>query len=131
MVMQKLRHARVQTYSYVISALCLIFLGTLSMGNVAAAAPVPVFTKHTVATSGSGLYGLVVGSDDNIWYTIPQANVIGKFIVADGSTVEYSAGNPQSVTLGPDGNVWFTAGQPSGDKVGKITPPRVLSRSMT
>src|SRR5690242_14567046 len=60
---------------------------------------------------------LVVGSDGNIWFTMPsQPSSIGRLTPA-GVVTEFTPPNdggyqsfPGDITSGPDGNLWFTMG---------------------
>lgn len=65
---------------------------------------------------------ITMGSDGNLWFTVPAENKIGKISTAgtylDEYTVPTTNSSPNSITAGPDGNIWFT--ENAGNKIGKM-----------
>ena len=82
-------------------------------------------TEFSVPSKGSP-YGIVAGSDGNLWFTA-GSNKVGKITTA-GVVSEYSLpanSFPSGIVAGADGNLWFTEGATS--KIGKITTAGVVS----
>lgn len=71
---------------------------------------------------------LAVGLDQNLWYTDPATNAIGRMSpVGELSAfpIPTAASGPNDITTGPDGNLWFT--ETSAGKIGAITPGGVIT----
>lgn len=60
---------------------------------------------------GEAMFNLASGPDGNIWFTQPNANIIGK-VTTDGVITEFNLSDqnysPRQIIAGPDGNIWFT-----------------------
>ena len=78
---------------------------------------------------------IAVGSDGNLWFTLPYQNQIGR-ITPDGTITEFDCptmeSNPLIITAGPDGNLWFTEVDTTSpyhlaDRIGRITPTGVIT----
>jgi uncharacterized delta-60 repeat protein len=84
--------------------------------------------EFPVPTTGSGMAGIALGADDNLWFTEKTAGKIGR-ITQDGVVTEFplsnSAAAPAAITAGPDGNLWFT--EPPANKLGRITTSGVIT----
>jgi streptogramin lyase len=76
--------------------------------------------------------GMAVGSDGNVWFTIPFAG-IGR-LNPDGSVSVFTAGitsdSVRQITPGPDGNLWFTEFN-SPQHIGKVTTAGVITEVAT
>lgn len=89
-----------------------------------------VYTEFNVLTWSSGIAGLTVGRDGNIWFSEAWADKIGH-ITPSGAVTEFSISPspftvyPWGITTGPDGNIWFT-GYYSG-MIGCVTPSGSVS----
>jgi streptogramin lyase len=75
---------------------------------------------------------MAVGSDGNVWFTIPFAG-IGR-LNPDGSVSVFTAGitsdSVRQITPGPDGNLWFTEFN-SPQHIGKVTTAGVITEVAT
>ncbi|MGI9188339.1 MAG: Vgb family protein [Gaiellales bacterium] len=83
------------------------------------------------------------GPDGNMWFTVPDAKVVGKITSAGVITLFPVGVAPGGITAGPDGNLWFTTRACGGGgfictdaatfydtgsaKLGRITPTRDVS----
>lgn len=60
---------------------------------------------------GEFQFRITEGPDGNIWFTQPNANIIGKFETDDEILTEYiysdSDVEPHAIAAGPDGNIYF------------------------
>ena len=79
-------------------------------------------TEYPVPTPGDPTE-IAVGPDNNLWYTDPAANLIGR-ITPSGSITEFTGGPrpraaPTGIAKGPDGALWFT--EADAGKIGRIT----------
>ncbi|MEO5361638.1 MAG: Ig-like domain repeat protein, partial [Nitrospirota bacterium] len=89
-----------------------------------------VITEYTIPADISYPNGIVVGPDNNIWFTDYHNNAIWQLTTA-GVFTQYtlpSAGflsMPQSIVLGPDGNLWFA--ERDNNKIGMITMTGVIT----
>ncbi len=94
-------------------------------GSVPLAHP---FLEEFAVTPGSGLAGITVGPDNNVWFTEQSSGKIGQITPA-GTITEFdvptAAGEPTGITAGPDSNLWFT--EQAGNKIGRITPAGVIT----
>ncbi len=86
------------------------------------------FLEEFAVTPGSGLAGITVGPDNNVWFTEQSSGTIGRITPA-GTITEFplptAAGGPAGIAPGPDGNLWFT--EQAGNKIGRITPAGVIT----
>ncbi len=71
-------------------------------------------------TANPRVSSIVVGPDNNLWFTEWAASKIGRITVA-GIITEWAlaASQPDSIVPGPDGNLWFV--ESNANKIGKIT----------
>jgi streptogramin lyase len=66
----------------------------------------PAITQFPIL--GGSPNGITLGVDGALWFTEPDANLVGR-IIPSGTVVEYSvSGRPLDLALGPDGALWFT-----------------------
>src|SRR5262245_9243293 len=69
-----------------------------------------VITEFTLPATGSGPWGIVTGSDGNLWFTEANASRIGMVNPTTHGVSEFAtptAGSgPVGITGGPDGNLW-------------------------
>ena len=67
-------------------------------------------TEYGGLTPGSAPASIAAGPDDNLWFTEPGSNKIGRVTTA-GSFTEYAIPTKGSgaagIVAGPDGNLWF------------------------
>jgi RHS repeat-associated protein len=97
--------------------------GTVVAASVASH-PVASDEEYSLPKS-SEPYGIVTGSDGNLWFTDLGTKKIGK-ITTSGTITEYSSGEyPFKITSGSDKNLWFTGGITS--KIGKMTTSGALT----
>ncbi len=86
------------------------------------------FTSFNVPTASSAPAHIVVGSDNNLWFTENSGNKIGRITTA-GAFTEFPITTPQSfpigIAAGSDGNLWFV--ESTTDKVGRITTAGVIT----
>ncbi|HVO22496.1 MAG TPA: hypothetical protein VMW56_02590, partial [Candidatus Margulisiibacteriota bacterium] len=84
--------------------------------------------EFSVPTAGSGVAGITVGPDDNLWFTEKTAGKIGQITPA-GTVSEFALSSgtaaPAGIAAGPDDNLWFT--EQSANKVGRITTAGVIT----
>jgi streptogramin lyase len=85
-------------------------------------------TEYPVTTPGDPTE-IAVGPDNNLWYTDPTANLVGR-ITPNGSVTEFTDGltdaaGPAGITKGPDGALWFT--EADAGQIGRITTSGVIS----
>ena len=108
-----------------LAAAAVLFVGSLALPNVFAAATI---NEYTLPTVDSRPHSVVQGSDGNLWFTEYGNNKIGK-ITTSGAITEYSVlsanSGPHDIAKGPDGNIWFT--EVISNKIGEITPSGVVS----
>lgn len=95
----------------------------LSLGWCSGArAATPVITEFSAGiTPSSGLQGIALGPDGNMWFTEFGASKIGRITPA-GAVTEFPlapGAMPYDIAAGHDGNLWFT--QFGDDKLGRIT----------
>ena len=71
---------------------------------------------------GGKPYSIVEGPDGAMWFTMPEANRLGRTTTGDDVTfVDLpSGGRPVFITSGPDGNLWYTKQEPG--RIGRVTP---------
>ena len=73
--------------------------------------------------------GIVVGPDNNVWFTETAASKIGVMSPQGTLLNEYSTktanSQPREIVVGPDKNLWFT--ESAGNKIGMITPAGVVT----
>jgi streptogramin lyase len=77
---------------------------------------------------GSGVQGITVGPGDDLWFTDPGANEIGR-ITPEGLITRFSEGikgNPSAIAAGQEGDIWFT--EPGTNQIGRITPEGVVTQ---
>ena len=75
----------------------------------------------------TGLTGITVGPDGNLWFTEPNLDSIGR-MTPSGQVTQFPVFiTPAGITVGPDGNLWFTC--PDEDTICQITTSGQLSLS--
>jgi len=82
-----------------------------------------VMDMRVPPTLGSGVFGITVGPDGNIWFTEGSTNKVGSMSLASVFGPELilsAASQPRGITPGPDGNLWFT--EYLGNRIGRATP---------
>ncbi len=96
---------------------------------------VPTFSETTVVptvsgafaefpiTPGSNPYGMTLGPDGAIWFTLQYSNQIGR-ITPDGHLEKFGVRglvfNPTEITVGPDKAIWFVQGY-SNNQLGHLS----------
>jgi virginiamycin B lyase len=111
-------------------ALWFVEEGSSTIGRITTAGAVtdhfPVTTNPTPPVTDPTLPALdqiVLGPDNNLWFTQPRDDQIGVMAPNGGVIAEYtvspSQSKPDAITRGPDGNLWFTA--PGANLIGRIT----------
>jgi len=77
-----------------------------------------IFALDTGATPQQ----ITVGPDDNLWFTDPGLNRIGRITTAGLVTaypIPTGASGPLGITAGPDGALWFT--ETTANQIGRVT----------
>jgi streptogramin lyase len=70
--------------------------------------------------SYSGPYGIVAGSDGNVWFTETSASADVGRLSPTGSLTEFPpSSTARNIALGADGNLWFT--EPGNGAIGRST----------
>jgi streptogramin lyase len=102
--------------------------------KVAKVSPVgTIIAQYSVPTTPSpgnpqgNLWGIALGSDNNLWFTETTAHKVAK-VTIDGVFTEYpvpSGGSPFGITLGPDGNLWVT--EQGTNKIASVTTSGVFT----
>jgi virginiamycin B lyase len=79
---------------------------------------------YPVPTANSFPIGIVVGPDDNVWFTEKNGHKIGKLNTKSNVITEYATptanSGPVGIAVGPDNNIWFT--EADANKIGKLDP---------
>ncbi len=77
--------------------------------------------------------GIALGTDHNIWFTMPQDHRIGR-LTPDGKIATFAmpdqgdaTGSPSNIALGADGAMWFTEFNQS--RIGRITTSGAIAES--
>ncbi len=105
-----------------------------SVTNQPAAVPTVVATSVPVSefgipTPAAGLWGLVRGPDDNLWFTEMTAGKIGRIASGTGQVTEFPLPSPKAqpgaITVGPDQALWFT--ESGNTMIGRITTAGLFS----
>jgi virginiamycin B lyase len=88
-------------------------------GQVAKVTSAGVTTAYDV--TGNAAWDIVTGPDNNLWYTVPDGNRVGKITTAGVfNDFPVTAGGDQfGITVGPDGALWFA--QAVANSIGRIT----------
>ena len=103
----------------------LALLAVVVTAPVAMADPVGQISEFSTGLNVHSIpFGVVSGSDGNLWFTDEGTSAIGR-ITPSGQITEYSNGlsaasRPSSIAAAPDGNLWFTDEGTSA--IGRITP---------
>lgn len=86
-------------------------------------APGQIIGDYATSSPDSGPVSIASGPDGNLWYTLQNANKIGR-VTPQGKITEYDVptqgSRPFGIAAGPDGNIWFT--EESGNKIGRFDP---------
>ena len=84
-------------------------------------------TEYPVPTASSGVDGIALGSDGNIWYTEPSTNKVGRINPSNptGDNVDWSitaspGSSPTGIAAVLDGDLWIT--QSSTGQIGQFSP---------
>jgi len=95
-------------------------------------------TPHAIeytssALSGSGLHGLALGPDGNLWAAGYSNSSIDR-VTPSGSITKFTSGitsssSPNAIIAGPDGNLWFT--EQTSSKIGKISTSGTVTEYST
>jgi streptogramin lyase len=71
----------------------------------------------------SGPYGIVTGSDGNVWVTETSAPADVGRLTPTGSLTEFPPSfTAENITLGVDGNLWFAEPGTGANNIGRCTP---------
>src|SRR6266536_661072 len=102
---------------------------TVLLALTSAVQPLCLSGEYSTPTPNSGPISIVLGPDDNLWFTEHWENKIGR-ITATGTISEFVIPTrkslPGSITAGPDGNIWFTE-KAITNKIGRITPSGTIT----
>ncbi|TDC13306.1 virginiamycin B lyase, partial [Streptomyces sp. 8K308] len=76
-------------------------------------------TLITVSEPAAGPYGITVGPDGAVWFTLVHAGELGR-LAPDGRVDRFPVGaGPSLITTGQDGALWFSLNQ--ANAIGRIT----------
>ena len=95
-------------------------------GTILAEYPVPTAPPSPGNPQGN-LWGITLGSDNNLWFTETSAHKVAK-VTTGGVFTEYalpSGGSPLGITVGPDLNLWVT--EQGTNKIAKVTTAGVVT----
>ena len=79
------------------------------------------FTNYRLPNATAKPQGIMVGLDNNLWFTESGASKLGR-LTTTGQLVEFSLGagsKPQQIVSGPDGALWFT--ETGTNQIGRVT----------
>ena len=85
--------------------------------------------EYPLPNAYSGPSGITAGPDNNVWFTEPYSNRVGKITTA-GTITEFSTAggtvpiDPDDIVTGPDGNLWFGGVQ----GIGRMTTAGTLTQ---
>ena len=93
-------------------------------------------TTFNLGSTNSTPESIAAGPDGNLWFTEPNANVIGRITPAGQITlfnVPTPGSQPTGITAGPNGNIWFTeaASRHIGEYFLTGTPPAAAAPTTT
>src|SRR2546430_16327855 len=105
-----------------------IWFGEGSTGKIASVTSNGVITEYQFSFFGVSV-GITTGSDGNIWFTDQTDHAVRRFEIASGRFTEFPTPTPNSfpgdITTGSHGEMAFR--EQAGEKVGRITPHRVIT----
>src|SRR5215213_2131138 len=82
-----------------------------SVSTMTPAQAAPSTYRSFAIPSGADARSIVQGPDGNLWFTLPEANKIGRITPA-GAVTEFTLpvanSVPCGIAAGPDGSLWFT-----------------------
>ncbi len=88
----------------------------------------PILPKHGFEATAVPT-GLIVGPDQNLWYSDAFANYVSRLTPSGVVTAFATSGQAYDMCAGPDGNVWFTERQ--AQMIGRIAPDGTLTEFAT
>src|SRR5215211_6292013 len=94
-------------------------------GQIAKVSPTGLAGESTTFNvPGDGAWDIVLGPDNNLWYTAPEGNnsKIGRITPAGEFGTQFDvtdAGDQLGITVGPDGALWFA--QAVANDIGRLT----------
>jgi hypothetical protein len=96
--------------------------GTQPLVDAASAVQCHVDLMTSKVGGGGKPHSIVEGPDGAMWFTMPEANRLGRTTTGDDVTfIDLPAGGrPVFITSGPDGNLWYTKQEPG--RIGRVTP---------
>ena len=84
-----------------------------------------VFTSYTAPSTtqdNSGLYGLIVTANNEVWVTVPAENALARFDTTTNHFIYHTIPSPSSFPFGlavaTNHNIWFT--ESGSDKIGML-----------
>jgi virginiamycin B lyase len=91
--------------------------------------PAGLMTKYTVGAGPSHyVYSVVNGPDNNIWFTEPFGNAVGRLNKTTMAITEFAVptadSQPYNITVGPDNALWFF--ETNGSKISRIDTSGVI-----
>lgn len=114
----------------IIAAVAVLLITTvLLLGRSAAAAPAApeaFITTYTIPTAGSEPTNIIALGPNQVWYTMQNANAIGKLVVAGNGQATHTKYDIPTTNSAPydlawDGQyIWFT--ERLGNKIGRLNP---------
>jgi streptogramin lyase len=104
---------------------------------IAKITPSGTITQYAVPGANESPMGITLGPDNNLWFTLPDANKIGRITVngdvqefqvplfPPGPAIVHIVSGLGAITAGPDGNLWFV--EDSSNRIGRITPQGAIT----
>lgn len=97
--------------------------GTIADSNkIVKITPTGTISYITIPSTLTASYGtIIVGPDNNLWYSSQAAGKIGKIDLSTNNITEYTVASPYGLAAGSDGNIWFTSTTSGNNRIGRIT----------
>ncbi len=120
---------KTRRFSIIAAVTALLITAVLLLGRPAIAAPDasnPFVTAYPIPAAGSEPTNIIALAPNQVWYTMQNANAIGKLVVAGNGQATHTKYDVPTVNSAPydlvwDGQyIWFT--QRLGNKIGRLNP---------
>jgi virginiamycin B lyase len=83
------------------------------------------FTKYPLSSSETQPWGIVAGSDGNLWFTEVSTNKIARMstsgVLLQEFTIPTPTSYPYGLVFGADSNLWFIESRANNNKIGRMT----------
>lgn len=120
---------KTRRFPIIAAVAALLITAVLLLGRPAIAAPDasnPFVTAYPIPAAGSEPTNIIALAPNQVWYTMQNANAIGKLVVAGNGQATHTKYDVPTVNSAPydlvwDGQyIWFT--QRLGNKIGRLNP---------